>query len=347
MFPVVLIPIVEPRPETVAFIQRLTEVIPNPLVIVDDGSGESFQERFSLMAKFRQAITVLSYEHNQGKGHALKFGLRYIQKNYPTTSGVVTADGDGQHSITDIRRMLAQIPELDPQHLLLGIRSFDIQSTPKKSYWGNRLTSLFYFAATGIHLGDTQTGLRGFRFSKISELLMIEGDRFEYEMNVLLQLGLLDMSIQTIPIATIYEENNAHSHFRAFEDSYLIYRPLLSFLLSSIASAAVDLSLFFLLSLLFEQPTASNLLIITIAARFASGIFNYFLNKQWVFRDTKAVHRSVWKYGILFAAQLTLSWLGVTLLSNAIASLLVVKIIVDTILFLFSFFIQKRFVFTQ
>ncbi|MGD1370819.1 glycosyltransferase family 2 protein, partial [Enterococcus faecium] len=76
-----------------------------------------------------------------------------------------------------------------------------------------------------IHLQDTQTGLRGFSIFSLSELLKIEGNRFEYEINQLLVLPKIGYRITTIPIKTIYSDGNKGSHFRIFQDSYLVYRP--------------------------------------------------------------------------------------------------------------------------
>lgn len=346
MEPVLLIPIYEPSEKTNQFLVALTKNVSNHLVIVDDGSGPAYQEQFQTFQALSPKITVLHYQTNQGKGFALKYGISFIQRNFSESGGIVTADGDGQHSVADIKKILEYTSTMPHNSLLLGVRDFDKKTTPAKSYWGNHLTSIFFFLASGIRLADTQTGLRGFKKESYDKLLSIPGNRFEYEMNVLLALQQNDLQLEKIPIQTIYEENNAHSHFRPLQDSLRIYFPLIGFLLSSILSSVVDVGSFLVLAVLLGK-TAAMLLAATIAARIISGIFNYAMNRKFVFKEKTTPHTSIWKYTILFTIQLTLSWLGVTLLSKVITSLIVVKMMVDICLFFFSFFIQKRYVFAS
>ena len=338
---ILLIPIYEPTEKTITFMNKLSKKKFFTLVI-DDGSGQKFQQKFQQIRD--TGATVLDYPVNKGKGYALKYGLSYIQKNYPTYN-VVTADGDGQHSVKDIERMIWQTELLSEKSFLLGVRHFDKQTTPKKSYYGNRATSLMYYLSMGIHLEDTQTGLRGFNSSSLQGLLDIDGSRFEYEMNQLIDLVRDGYSLETIKIETIYENNNAHSHFRAIRDSYLVYRPLLLFLLSSLSSFIIDVIIFLILATLFGNNPI-KLLTATVGARVLSGLFNFQLNRKFIFKDHQRIHKSLPKYILLFCSQLILSWLGVILFSTFLKSTLISKLLIDSILFTVSFSIQRRFVFT-
>ena len=51
---------------------------------------------------------VISYEKNQGKGHALQEGYKYIKDNYKEYV-VVTMDSDGQHRIEDAYKLYKYI----------------------------------------------------------------------------------------------------------------------------------------------------------------------------------------------------------------------------------------------
>lgn len=340
MSTVLLIPIYEPTEKTVVFMKKLSQK--NFLtLVVDDGSGDTYRNRFQQITD--TGATVLSYPVNHGKGYALKYGLNYIQKNYPMHH-VVTADGDGQHTLTAIEQMMQHIDLLQVDVFLLGVRHFDKQTTPKKSYYGNRITSLIYYLSSGIRLEDTQTGLRGFHANSIPELLTIPGERFDYEMNQLIDLIKEGYSLETIDIETIYENNNEHSHFRAVQDSYLVYRPLLLFLLSSLSSALVDVTIFLILAALFgNQPIM--LFIATVGARILSGLFNFQFNRKLVFKDHQQVYQSLGKYLLLFCSQLVLSWLGVMVFSTFIQSIIISKLLVDCMLFFISFSLQRRYVF--
>ena len=97
---------------------------------------------------------------------------------------------------------------------------------PLKSKFGNELTRLVYKLSTGIDIYDTQTGLRAFTYKLVDMMLDIEGNRYEYEMNVLLEAASSRIKMQEIEIQTIYENNNKGSHFHPIRDSLIIYRQI-------------------------------------------------------------------------------------------------------------------------
>lgn len=344
MMNILLIPVYQPGPKTIDFFQQLNQAFIGKLVLVDDGSGPAYEETFKEMqAGFLDSV-FLSYPINRGKGSALKTGMRWIQKHGGADSYIVTADGDGQHAIEDIQKMFDIGSKLVENQLLLGVRTFDKATTPFKSYWGNRITSLFYQLSTGIKLGDTQTGLRGFDHGSIERLLLVKGERFDYEMNVLLEVGTLGLTIVTEPIATIYQDNNEHSHFRPLQDSLLIYQRILRFALASGLSAVVDLAVFALICAFFGT-TGTALLIATISSRVISGGVNFSLNRQLVFADGGPWGAAAKKYLLLFLVQMFLSWGGVWVLHLVIPVAVIAKIITDTGLFLASYSIQQRHIF--
>lgn len=342
---ILLIPVYQPGPKTIDFFQQLQRAFKGKLVLVDDGSGPAYEGTFKEMQAGLSDSIFLCYPVNRGKGAALKTGLRWIQKHTTDDSYIVTADGDGQHAIEDIQKMFEVASKLEKDQLLLGVRTFDKATTPFKSYWGNRITSRFYQLSTGIKLGDTQTGLRGFDYDSIQQLLLVKGERFDYEMNVLLEVGTLGLTIVTEPIATIYQDNNEHSHFRPLQDSLLIYQRILRFALASGLSAVVDLAVFALICAFFGT-TGTALLTATIASRVISGGVNFSLNRQVVFADGGALGPAAKKYLLLFLIQMLLSWGGVWVLHLVIPAVVIAKLITDTGLFFASYSIQQRHIFT-
>lgn len=340
-----LIPSYEPQTKVISFVRKLSEQTRKNILIVDDGSGSDYQSTFKKLAT-SPSVSILSYSKNKGKGVALKTGFQKIVTDYPEVTAVVTADSDGQHSIADIERMIRAVEQADARTLVLGTRSFKRAETPVKSYWGNRISSIFFYFVTGTKCGDTQTGLRAIRRELLPELLSVEGERFEYEMNVLLKSRELAIRLEQLPIETIYEENNAHSHFRAIQDSYRIYKPLFRYLSSALLSLSVDFLVFlFLLSWLGESNEMTVLA--TIIARLLSGIVNYTLARSWVFENKDRVYTTLWKYSLLFLVQMGLSSLGVLLLLSILPSALLSKLIVDSILFVLSFIVQNRVIFQK
>ena len=70
-------------------------------VVVNDGSDEKYNNIFD---ECKEYAKVINYDENQGKGHALKTGLKYIKDNYKE-SIVVTVDSDGQHRVVDAKKL--------------------------------------------------------------------------------------------------------------------------------------------------------------------------------------------------------------------------------------------------
>ena len=60
-------------------------------------------------------------------------------------------------------------------------------------------------------------------------MLKTNGDRFEYEMNVLLDATREKIKIIEVPIETIYIENNKSSHYKVVRDSFMIYKQIFNF----------------------------------------------------------------------------------------------------------------------
>ena len=181
---VILIPSLEPDGRLPAYIQELKQSGFAHIVVVDDGSGEAFRPVFDEVSAVEDTV-VLRHEVNKGKGVALKTGYRYIMENLPDITGVITADADGQHTVTDCLRLAAEL-EKGEKALYLGSRDFNLECIPPKSRSGNKITSAVFKLLYGQYLPDTQTGLRAFRKEELPFMTEVEGERYEYEMKVLI-----------------------------------------------------------------------------------------------------------------------------------------------------------------
>lgn len=221
---IILIPAYEP---TIEFINLLKKIKQEKLttIIVNDGSNSSYDEIFKQASKYAH---VLTHEINKGKGVALKTGIKYINENIKAPYVIVTMDCDGQHTIKDALK-IGNYASKNPNELVIGKRLRD-KKIPLRSKLGNGITRFFYRTITGLDVYDTQSGLRAFSNKLVPQMLEIEGDRFEYEMNVLLELPLKKIKITELQIETIYIDNNSHSHFRTLKDSIIIYKKIFKFL---------------------------------------------------------------------------------------------------------------------
>ncbi len=218
---IILIPSYEPDNKLINLVNNLSNEKIN-IVVVDDGSGLSYKNIFD---KCKEYSDVISYETNKGKGYALKTGLKYIKDNFKEPYIVVTMDSDGQHTISDAKKLIKKI-DVNEKVLILGKRIRN-DNTPLRSKLGNAITRFIYRLATGLDVYDTQSGLRVFNNTLVDYLIDIEGNRFEYEMNVLLKCAIEKIEIKEVEIETIYIDNNSGSHFNAIKDSYRIYKNII------------------------------------------------------------------------------------------------------------------------
>lgn len=342
----VIIPAYNPGERLLELVHALKETMPDaPVIIIDDGSDKSCDAVFCLL-EHEPGCHVCRHDRNRGKGAALRTGLRYARQRLPDCAGYVTADADGQHRPADIRNVAAALL-MHPHSLVLGVRDLLGSHVPAKSRFGNRLTSRVFKLLTGIRCPDTQTGLRGLPNRYVDKLLAIEGDRYEYEMNVLVELAHHGVPFHMVPIGTVYIDGNRGSHFRPVRDSLLIYGSILRFAVSSLLSAGVDLLLFMLLCMVVAPTSAPRVLLLTAGARIMSGLCNFTMNRWWVFGKRGSTGETGLKYGVLFVTQMLTSGVLVWALSVLPVPIALVKVLVDGGLFLGSYLIQRRFIFRE
>jgi glycosyltransferase involved in cell wall biosynthesis len=338
---VVIIPALNPDEKLVTLVEKLRGD-DFDIVVVDDGSSSECRNIF-ITLRLRYQCDVLVHPENRGKGAALKTGIRYAWVGYPDSCGYVTADADGQHSSEDIRKVAAALEE-GHYGLVMGTRDFRAKNVPFKSRWGNRITAAVFRLSTGKKCPDTQTGLRGIPREQSEMCLAIPGDRFEYEMNMLMEFVKKGIPLVQVPISTIYLENNKATHFNSVGDSVKIYVNILKYSIASMSSAAVDLTLFTMFTFMFGT-TVSGILASTVLARVISGTVNFALNRNWVFMSRNNQRAELAKYFTLFLVQMMTSWILVAGLNNLVSHPTIVKVFVDTGLFFLSYQIQKRYIF--
>ncbi len=339
----VLIPAYQPDELLVRTVSGLLESGAGRVVVVDDGSDDACREVFDRVEAM--GVHVCRHPQNRGKGAALKTGIAWIGENVPGCAGVVTADADGQHAPRDVLRV-AELTYENPESLVLGVRDFDGETVPWKSRAGNRITSLVFKLMTGIRCGDTQTGLRGIPAALFKMAAQCEGDRYEYEMNFLLDAAEAKVPLIMEPIETIYLNDNKASHFRVVRDSYLVYRRPLTFALVAVASSLADLGAFWLLSALFPEGERW-VFAATVAARLLSGALNFFLNKHVTFRSRGDTGAQSLRYLCLFLAVMLVSGGTVAALSRLPIPTVLIKIVVDGVLFVVNYVVERKWVFKR
>lgn len=345
---IVLIPAYEPGHRLEPVVAGLFAADPDvEVVVVDDGSGPAFAPTFARVAA--SGATVLHHETNLGKAAALRTGLEHAFATHPGDD-VVTADADGQHTVTDILRIADALREdaaATTPALILGCRSFSGR-VPLRSRAGNAVARGVFRLAAGWALSDTQTGLRGIPSGLIAWVRDQPGERFAFEQNVLLHCRRDGVATREVPIETVYLDGNASSHFRPVVDSLRIMLPLLLFAGSSLLAFGLDTVLLLALNALTGMLVPS-----IIAARVVSASVNFAVNRRVVFRAGSTgsstgrgrMPRQALRYAVLALALLASNVVWLDALTRYGLPLVVAKIATEAVLFVTSYGVQRSFVF--
>ena len=334
---IILIPSYQPDEKLIKLLERIN-LKEFHVVVVDDGSGSNYDNIF---IKSKDYAQVIRYDTNHGKGYALKLGLKTISTKYNKDYIVVTMDSDGQHTIEDALKLCEYVSN-NPNTLALGMRRRD-GKVPLRSRIGNSITKTIYSMVSGVYVYDTQTGLRAFSDKLISFLINIPGDRFEYEMNVLLMCAKSHIPIHEIEIQTIYIEENKSSHFDTIKDSYRVYKEIIKFSLSSIISFFIDYILYIILFTLTNYIVFAN-----IGARIVSATTNYTINRKYVFKSNNNKIKSIISYVLLALFIIVINTILLyILIEKLFINRWIAKIIVELFLFIISWIIQRTIIFKK
>ncbi|MCQ2512301.1 MAG: glycosyltransferase family 2 protein [Lachnospiraceae bacterium] len=304
---VVLIPAYNPGKQLKNLVDELMKKDFQCLV-VDDGSSEETQHYFDdLNCKiFRNPM-------NLGKGAALKNGMRCIREEFPEAEFFITADSDGQHMVSDICRIREELER--GKDFVISVRSLKHAKTPLKSRIGNALSRFFFCLANNHYLPDNQSGLRGFSVKHIDWMLNVSGDKYDYELNLLLIAEKQGIKVGKIDIEAIYFDNNSNTHFKPLLDTARIYRRYFQTEMFALIGIAINL----IMVIISQSLWGSAHMFATIFYCWGVYALLYFVVERYtIFRNIKytpGVRRlffSIFRYAIYtlicFAIQFIFHW---------------------------------------
>lgn len=333
-----VIPAYEPDEKMLAVIDDISSLTDFHIIVINDGSGK---DKLPIFAEAAKKAIVLTHEVNKGKGRGIKTALEYIKEHEADTVGIVIADADGQHKVEDIIRV-SEALKSSPDKLIMGCRRFS-GKIPLRSKFGNNITKFVFSFAAGVKVSDTQTGLRGFSSKLIPFMLSVSGDRYEFEMNMLLECAREGIRFYEVPIETVYLGKNESSHFNPIKDSWRIYKDILKFSCSSLLSFCVDYIFYSIFAMISGSVAFSN-----ICARVISSVFNFSMNKKFVFKNKDRIAKTAAKYFLLAALILAANTIMLELcVKYLIHNKYISKILIEVLLFFISWAAQKSFVFRK
>ncbi|HLT86205.1 MAG TPA: DUF2062 domain-containing protein [Sphingobacterium sp.] len=180
------------------------------VIVVNDGSTDTTS---TILSQYPQ-IEVITSTHNQGKGMALRKGIKRARDRY--FQYAITIDSDGQHYPSDIPVFVDAIAKATRPVLLIGSRNMNQYAVPRKSSFGNKFSNFWFWFETGIKLTDTQSGFRAYPLAAISQRYYTR--KFEFEIEIIVRAAWRGVDVQNVPIDVLYDPKERVSHFRPFKD---------------------------------------------------------------------------------------------------------------------------------
>ncbi len=185
------------------------------IIIVNDGCTDSSSQ---ILEEYKNQVTLLSNETNQGKGYSLNKGLKKaIELGF---DNAITIDSDGQHFPEDIPNFIQKC-KVFPNHIIMGARNMSQEGVPNKSSFGNKFSNFWFKIETFIELPDTQTGFRLYPLAHLKKMHLFT-NKFEFEIEIIVRSAWRNIGFISLPIKVLYDKNERVSHFRPGRDFFRI-----------------------------------------------------------------------------------------------------------------------------
>ncbi len=316
---ILLIPSYQPTVLCCELLEDLRRIDATPIVVVDDGSGLAYQELFQRAGRVADTV-VLTNAVNLGKGAALKHGMNHILVNYPDCIGIVTADGDGQHSVGDILKVADELRAC-PTEAVLGSRDFK-RDVPLRSKLGNIISRYVYRFLIGLNLSDTQTGLRGIPRRLMELSLGIRSNRYEFETEQIITAKAANFKFREVPIQTVYIDDNQGSHFNPILDA--------------------DFLTFYILTANGMPVLSANM-----SARAVALWIQFMLLKRYVFKSKAGLWIFAAYVAYVFFTGYVSSAMQVQFTEQLVNAPLLAKIVVELLIWIFNFMFLRDIIFRR
>ncbi len=259
----------------------------------------------------------------------------YAEEEYSVFVTADPADGFAVQDILDVAEKTASSPDI----IFAGERKLP----DKKSTACN----LYVFLA-GVETKDVTTSLIGMGRETLATMLAMKSSEKHFLPNILLEARAKNIKVKTVQALAELKETPGFEILTSAK-LYLIF---IKFSISALISYLVDIGTFYLFQKLFSfLDDEFKILTATVLSRILCSIATYVLNKVAVFQSQAKSGGTAVRFVILAVAQLIASWLLVwglgSLFGGGDEINTILKVVVDLVIFMASFTIQRDWVFKE
>jgi glycosyltransferase involved in cell wall biosynthesis len=183
----IIIPVYNEEEIIGSLVRSINSAFPDSeVIVINDGSTDDTARELS-----KSDAIILNHEFNRGYGASLKTGARAATRDY-----VLFCDGDGQHSVEDVRKL---IKECDGYDLVIGARNSDSYQ-PFLRRPGKFIMDKYAEFLAGTKILDLNSGLRIFKRDTLMRYLHIMPDGFSFSTTSTLTIIKCNLKYKYIPI---------------------------------------------------------------------------------------------------------------------------------------------------
>ena len=186
-----------------SIISRLKDFT-DSIVVCDDGSSD-------MTAKIAEDMGAILVKHPKNLGYGAAIRTIFLKAKDLESDVLVTLDGDGQHQIMDVEKILKPI-EKNQADIVIGSRFLDKKSdVPKYREYGINVITKVTNVTIKDKLTDAQSGLRAYSKKILSEITPSDSG-MGISTEILIKSSSKGLKIVEVPITISYAgETSTHN----------------------------------------------------------------------------------------------------------------------------------------
>ncbi|MFP4118521.1 MAG: glycosyltransferase family 2 protein [Candidatus Woesearchaeota archaeon] len=191
------------------------------LVVVDDASKDGTVKRVE--PYLEKGVMLIQHKANKGQGAALRNGINYaVKQGY---SYVVTFDGDGQHRVEDLDKMIRPVVQ-GKADITLGSRFKGKTKMPLGRVITLKIAVVVQWVFYGILLTDAHNGFRCMNRTAASRI-RITSDRMEHASEFISEIRRNRLRYKEVPIIVNYTDETLSKGHGSFKQAVNVFFKML------------------------------------------------------------------------------------------------------------------------